>query len=230
MITPRQETATDGQMLRSRVRSPGSSRGRAFCYDSAYRHALGARAWRKLDPAVRCRFSVRPVGDGRIRYRGRMSRVELSIMGWCFAQACRLIGTPLAPYRGQDVPMEIELGEVADPAGVAWRRTYFFAHRPAFTVVSTKSHGLSGGLTEHIGSGFSMRLKLAEESGSLVFRSVGYDMRLFGRFLQIPNWLTPGVTTVAHEQLSGDRFRFVLSVRHPVLGQTIYQEGEFYSD
>lgn len=206
------------------------SRGRVFCYDSAYREALGFRAWRKLDPAVRCRFSVRPVAAGTIRYRGVMARVELSFMGWCFAQACRLIGTPLAPYCGRGVPMEIELAEVDNPAGIAWKRTYLFPQRPPFTVVSIKSHGLPGGLTEHIGSGFSMRLKLEEDAGCLVFRSVGYDVRLLGRLVKIPDWLTPGVTTVLHEQLHGDHFRFVLSVQHPILGQTIYQEGEFYSD
>jgi len=218
------------QHQRHPVSPSRSSRGRVFCYDNAYREALGSKAWRRLDPAVRCRFSVRPVADGAIRYRGVMDRVELSFMGWCFAQACRLIGTPLAPYRARGVPMEIELAEVENPAGVAWKRTYRFARRPPFTVLSVKSHDLSGGLTEHIGSGFSMRLRLEEEGGCLVFRSVGYDVRLLGRLVKIPDWLTPGITTVLHEQLHGDHFRFVLSVQHPILGQTIYQEGEFYSD
>jgi hypothetical protein len=72
-----------------------------------------------------------------------------------------------------------------------------------------------------------MRLALAEQNRNLVFTSTRYEVVIFGRTIRIPDWLTPGVTTVVHEQLHGDRFRFVLAVVHPLLGRTIYQSGEF---
>ena len=218
------------QRYETQAVSRSRASGKIFCYDNVYRDSLGQRAWRRLKPEVRCRFSVRPAGNGRIRYRGIMSRVELTFMGWCFAQACRLIGSPLAPCCGRNVPMRIVLSEDAQLGGVAWKRTYLFANRRPFTVVSTKTHEEKGGVTEHIGSGFSMRLKLQERSGGLVFVSTGYDVSFFGLRFRIPNLLTPGVTTVTHEQIKGSRFRFSLSVDHPILGRTIFQEGEFYSD
>lgn len=197
--------------------------------DRSYRDALGIASWCRLKPEVRSRFSVKPAGSAAIRYAGTMRRVELSLMGWLFAQVCRLIGTPLAPFRGEWVPMSIELLEDPVLGGVAWRRTYRFAGNREFTVCSTKCRGEGNEFIEHIGCGFRMRLDLREVDGDLRFVSTAYDVAVFGRRLRIPSLLTPGVTTVTHEQLSGDRFRFSLSVDHPWLGRTVYQEGVFYS-
>jgi hypothetical protein len=196
----------------------------------AYREILGESGWGRLKPEIRRRFSVRPAAGQCVRYGGVMESVDLSFMGWLFAQVCRLIGTPLVPYRGKNVRTEIELTWDKKLNGVAWHRAYYFGPERTFTVRSTKSHGKSGELVEHIGCGFSMRLKLSEREGDLVFTSTAYQFSIAGWTFQIPALLTPGVTTVTHEQIEGDRFRFSLSVNHPLLGTTIFQDGEFYSD
>jgi len=198
--------------------------------DTGYRDILGEAAWARLNPEIRQRFSIRPAAGQCVRYAGVMDRVELSWMGWFFAQACRLIGTPLAPYRGKNVHMQIELIWDQKLNGVAWNRIYHFRAGRAFTVRSTKSRGGCGELIEHIGCGFSMRLKLSENHGNLVFTSTAYLLSIAGRTMRIPALLTPGVTTVTHEQIERDRFRFSLAVDHPLLGRTIFQDGEFYSD
>ena len=125
--------------------------------------------------------------------------------------------------------MEIELTWDEKLQGVTWHRTYYFVPDREFTVRSTKSHGSDGGLIEHIGRGFSMRLALSEQWGNLVFTSTRYEVEFGERPIRIPAFLTPGVTTVTHEQIAGERFRFSLSVVHPFLGRTIFQEGEFHS-
>ena len=203
--------------------------GQVRTCETVYQDLLGAHAWAQLKPEVRQRFSVRPNVNERILYRGVMERVELSFMGWLLTQICRLIGTPLAPYRGRNVKMDIELVWDEKLQGVTWHRTYYFVPDRKFTVRSTKIHGSDGALIEHIGRGFSMRLALSEQGGKLVFTSTRYEVELAGRRIQIPAILTPGVTTVTHEQIAGNRFRFSLSVDHAILGQTIFQEGEFYS-
>lgn len=212
-----------------RDREEVTARNRHTTRDDSYRSILGEQAWRRLAPEIRARFSAKPRHGKSIRYEGSMHTVELSWMGWLFAQACRLIGTPLALHRGRNVPMMIDLVRDDRLKGVAWHRTYKFPGRTVFTVRSTKCQGSNGEFIEHIGCGFLMRLKLTEENGGLVFRSVSYEIDIRGRHLRIPALLTPGVTTVTHEQLAGERFRFSLSVEHPLLGRTIYQEGEFYS-
>lgn len=196
--------------------------------DASYRAVLGEAAWARLDPHVRQRFSRRPLGDAIMCFRGVMHTVSLSPTGWLFAQACRLIGTPLAPHQGKRVPMRIELQEDQRLGGVQWRRVYRF-RSGRFAVTSTKCRSGTD-LTEHLGHGFTMRLKLSEQDGALCFRSSAYELCVAGRRLRIPDWLTPGVTTVLHEQICGNLFRFSLSVDHPLLGRTIFQEGEFYSD
>jgi len=209
---------------------PSSRTGKISTCDTVYRDLLGAAAWARLRPEVRQRFSVRPAAHEQIRYTGVMHMVELSFAGWLFAQLCRLFGTPLAPHRGKNVNMDIELAWDEHLQGVSWHRTYYFIPDRKFTVRSTKSHGDEYDLIEHIGRGFSMRLKLSERSGNLVFTSTRYEFALAGFRFCIPALLTPGVTTVTHEQIAGDRFRFILSVDHPLLGNTIYQDGEFHSE
>lgn len=198
------------------------------CHDETYRQILGRSAWNELRPEIRRRFSVKPESDGAISYKGQMQTVWLSPMGWLFAQVCRLIGTPLTTLCGKNVPVTVVLIPNAQLDGVTWLRRYEFAGRD-ITVRSTKSHAAGNVLREHIGCGFSMRLSLAEQNGALVFSSEAYELRIPGGWLPIPALLTPGVTTVTHEQIEGDRFRFTLSVVHPLLGRTVYQAGEFHS-
>lgn len=197
--------------------------------DESYREILGTEAWNRLKPEVKQRFSAKPRRGRAIRYNGKMKTVELSFTGWLFAQACRLIGTPLAPWRGTNVPMTIDLIPDDRLHGIAWKRRYQFSQSKSFTVRSTKCKGRKREFIEHIGRGFSMRLKLSELDGNLIFTSVAYELAIRGWALRIPSLLTPGITTVTHAQLTGDRFRFTLSVDHPLLGRTIYQDGEFYS-
>lgn len=223
-------TATSPVTGPPKSRHPRPTPGTVSTCDTVYRDLLGAAAWPRLRLEVRQRFSVRPAGNERIKYIGVMHMVELSFAGWLFAQLCRLIGTPLAPHRGKNVSMDIELAWDEPLQGVSWHRTYYFVPGRKFTVRSTKSHGDNYDLIEYIGHGFSMRLKLSERCGNLVFTSTHYEYALAGFRIRIPALLTPGVTTVSHEQIAGDRFRFILSVDHPLLGNTIYQDGEFHSD
>ena len=196
--------------------------------DRTYRDALG-EAWWRLDPAIRRRFSVRPRNDAVIRYAGTMNIVWLSWTGWLFAQVCRLFGMPLAPETGEDVPMGIELVEDKALGGTSWRRIYHFPGGRNYTVSSTKVGSTGDECIEYINRNFLMRLRLTERAGALVFTSTAYEVRLFGRNFRIPSLVTPGVTTVTHEQLHGEYFRFSLSVDHPLLGRNVFQDGEFYS-
>lgn len=199
----------------------------ALVVEDSYREILGPLAWRRLHPRVRQRFSIKPARGAAIVYRGVMRVVELSFMGWLFAQCCRLIGTPLAPRRGRDVPMRIRLEPQPESDGIMWLRRYDFDDAPSLVVHSTKRRSGARELTEHLGCGFSMRLLLSERGGNLYFVSHAYDITLCGQRLTIPHWLTPGRTTVAHEQVHDDQFRFTLSVDHPWFGRTIYQDGIF---
>jgi len=224
--TNRTEDSQENRDLRfGGIREAEPPENFTFERDSTYREILGEVQWHKLKPEIRKRFSLRPGKGAIIRYRGTMHMVHLSFMGWLFAQICRLIGTPLAPRSGQDVPMEILLEP--DEGGVAWVRIYKFPNQVEYTVRSTKKRGKNNDLIEHIGCGFSMALSLKVMHGDLFFISHAYKLKLLNFEIRIPDILTPGRTTVSHEQITGPRFRFRLSVDHPLFGRTIFQEGEF---
>lgn len=194
--------------------------------DPSFRALLGELAWRRLVPAVRARFAAKPAPGTAILYRGTMHEVRASWAGKLLAEACRLIGTPLAPYCGRDVQVSVRLRLDADGNGIVWERTYHFARRAPVTCVSVK-RAESSGLVEIVGAGIGMALAIAERQGALHFRSTGYFWRWRGRRVALPRWLAPGAMHVVHADLGGGRFRFAIAVTHPLCGEIIRQDGVF---
>ena len=197
--------------------------------DPSFEQLLGELAWRRLAPAIRERFRWKPALGAEIRYVGEMLVVRSSRLGWVMAQLCRLIGTPLAPHRGTHVPVTVTLSLDCDGVGVVWRRLYRFPGRRAVTCLSVKKATDAEGLIECVGGGIGMWLRLSERAGALHFRSTGYFCALGRWRLALPDWLTPGALTVVHRDEGRGRFRFVISVVHPLLGETFFQDGVFSS-
>jgi len=195
--------------------------------DPTYRQLLGEAAWERLSPAIRLRFGLKPAIGCRLRYRGQMLAVRCSRLGWLLAQLCRLIGTPLATGRGRAVPTLVDVYPEAEGGGIVWRRLYGFPGRRPNRVVSIKRPDASHGLIECVGGGFGMALDVFEREASLHFRSRAYFWDFGGRRLPIPALLTPGVTHVVHSDEPDGRFRFRMTIRHPWLGETFFQDGVF---
>jgi len=192
--------------------------------DDTYQKLLGIKAWSKLKPEIRKRFSMKPGSQQTIHYRGWI-HVRRNIAGFLFACFCKIIGGPLVIQQDRSVPIEVELQAEAN-GGVSWIRNYHF-NRGSSQVKSSKRLNTQGELEEHIGCGLSMRLKVFERDGNLYFLSEDYRWRI-GRFcFTVPTLLTPGVTLVSHEQIAGNRFRFSLSVNHRYFGEVFHQLGEF---
>lgn len=186
-----------------------------------FRTLLGPAAWAQLPAAVQARFLPHAA---EVVYAGDM-RVEASPVGWLMAQACRLIGRPLATATGDRVPVSVRVW--AEPRGaLVWDRTYAFAGRRPETVRSRKKADRRG-LVEVVRCGLGMRLALSVEDGALHFRSRGYFMELLGIRLPFPSLATPGRAHVVHRDEGGGRFRFTLDFDHPWFGRTIFQDGVF---
>ncbi|MFL6575490.1 MAG: DUF4166 domain-containing protein [Povalibacter sp.] len=190
-----------------------------------FRGLLGEAAWKRLPAAVQDRFCASAHVHGVTHYRGSM-KVRASFLGRALAQVCRLIGTPVAPWVGDDVTMQVRVYE--SDAGIVWERRYEFANRSPVTVLSTKQLDCEGGLVESLGAGLRMRLCIYEEHGQLHFVSTGYYFEAAGLRLALPNWFLPGVTHVIHEDLGAGNFRFSMSTDHGWLGQLYFQDGVFH--
>jgi len=182
--------------------------------------------WHRLAPAIRKRFAAEPVAGHAIVYDGTMHRIDASLAGRVFAIFCRLLGTPLPPFTGRDIEADIRL-QRHDKDGIVWTRHYRRGDR-MIAVRSVKRLAEDGTLLECVGAGFGMRLRVYEEDGALHFLSTRYFCHVAGCEVALPDLLTPGPIHVVHTDLGDGRFRFTLTARHPLLGETFSQDGVFH--
>ncbi|HXF53184.1 MAG TPA: DUF4166 domain-containing protein [Hyphomicrobiaceae bacterium] len=215
--------ARDVAALGSGARAPR----REVQADTRYSTLLGEKAWARLPEAVRRRFS-KPGHPGNVTiYRGQVISTELSRIGSLLAQAARLVGgpLPLTPGGGGTVTVTV----IEDPAfkGQVWSRSYARAGHFPQVIHSAKRFLGPTGLEEYLGWGLVMRLGLSVEEGTLVFRSLAYGLELRGRFFRLPSWITPGTCEVRHEDQGGGRFRFELTLVHPLVGCLVRQVAVF---
>jgi len=189
-----------------------------------FRALLGEDAWARLPIAVQRRFDLRAHTASDTLYSGRMD-VRASQLGVAFAHCCRVLGTPVAPFTGADVTMQVAVFESAH--GIVWERRYDFHGRAPIVVRSTKQLDSEGCLIEALGAGLRMRLRVYEERGALHFISTGYYFEALGIRQTLPEWFLPGVTHVIHEDLGAGRFRFTMSTDHRWFGQDYFQQGVF---
>ena len=185
---------------------------------------LGPAAWEGLPAAVQDRFGTAS-HHRTVVYSGEMV-VRANPVGWLFAQVCRLIGTPLAPWRGTDVPVRVDV-HLDRRGGLAWDRTYDFAGRKPVMVSSAKLMSPSGALMEVVRGGLGMTLAVTVEDCALHFRSLAYFATLAPVRLPLPLLASPGRAHVIHTDMGGGTFRFTLIFTHPLFGQTLFQDGLF---
>jgi Domain of unknown function (DUF4166) len=189
------------------------------------REALGASAWARLPAAVRARFAA---DLAQAQYEGVFEVVRASRAGRLLALACRLIGTPVVPYTGVQVPATVRV--YADGrGGVVWERLYRFPGRRPCRVRSTKRAGRGGAVIEALPCGLRMALEVFERHGALHFLSSGYFFSGCGLRLVLPRLLPPGRTHVEHIDEGGGWFRFSMTVSHPWLGEVFFQTGRFHA-
>ncbi|MEJ8854062.1 DUF4166 domain-containing protein [Variovorax robiniae] len=184
---------------------------------------VGAAGWARLPAAVQRRFAA---GHADVTYIGHMD-LHCSRIGRLYARVAHLFGGPLTRINADAVPTTVRVSDNGR-GGVVWERSF---HRGGIggdrIVRSTKEIGADGGLLERTDGGLSMSLDVFEEAGSLVFRSRRFQL-VWGRVrIAVPALLTPGVCRVAHTDLGEGRFRFTLTMVHPLWGETFRQTGVF---
>jgi hypothetical protein len=211
------------------VRATGCLSDGSFCRDRGTLEALlGPAAWARLPQSVRARFAE---AAHAVDYVGEFETIRASALGRGIAWAGRLLGTPIAPHTGNNVPAIVHVGPAG--RGVEWRREYRWPGRSASLVRSTKVIAADGKLVEELPACLCMPLDVYESAGVLHFVSRGYYFEFHMPGLRrplrltLPHWLSPGTTHVEHIDEAAGWFRFTMTVSHPVLGEVFYQTGRF---
>lgn len=195
--------------------------------DERYRRLLGAEAWSQLPRAVQRRFSHRHADGETTVYRGQVEETRLTLAGRVLAQAARIAGAPLPLDDRATGPAVVIVTEAPELSGHLWTRIYTRPGRLPQAVRSAKRFQGPTGLEEDLGHGLSMVLTLHVEDGVLVFRSVGYDVRVLGRRWRLPAWASPGRCEIGHRDDGAGRFTFTLKLTHPLLGLIVSQTARF---
>lgn len=179
---------------------------------------VGPAAWQRLPPAVQRRFAT---GHRAITYRGSMD-MRCSRLGRVLAWLVKPFKSPLVTANARGVTTTVHVQPVG--AGVEWGRCF---DNGVGRVCSTKELDAAGRLQECTRGGLGMALEVFEQGGDLVFESRRYFLALGGWRVVIPRLLSPGTCRVEHRDLGHGRFRFTLSMTHPLWGETFHQTGVF---
>ena len=196
---------------------------------ATFRALVGEKGWARLTKDIRVRFASK-VHSKAVHYVGSMEEVACSTPGWILAQAARVVGTPLAPHRGRNVPMDVKVFEDKKTGGTVWERVYYFKNRRPLTVRSTKHFTGKSFLVECVGGGIGMKLDVYEQDHKLHFKSTRYFWQIGDVRLPLPHFMTPGVARVTHTDEGGGLFRFTMTIEHALFGRMFYQDGVFQEE
>ncbi len=222
--------------------APGKRPQAADVGDIRFRALMTETEWASLPLSIRRRFSKSLKGGQSAVYAGEILESQMSRIGWCLAQAARLIGGPLplartrvfgrrpASLHGPNAPNLHAPSVVTVTEGMGgqiWTRLYARGSGFPQVVHSAKRFAGPTGLEEYVGCGIGMALKVYAREGALIFRSAGYFLEMLGRRFSLPAWLTPGTLYVTHAELPDGKFSFTLQIFHPRFGLIIRQMAIF---
>ncbi len=178
--------------------------------------------WSTVHPAIRDRMDRMLESPHATVFRGT-GCVKRSRIGLFFAVVSRIFGSPLVAKQGEQVTTTVRVAPTENGFR-CWHRHFVFPDGGQKLVQTTKMISPTFGMMDVVGArGESLlgtRMRIWSEGKSLCFQSTGYVLRFRSFTVRIPSILTPGVLYAEHRDQGNGSFRYMLSFRHPLWGET----------
>ncbi|MDA7946249.1 MAG: DUF4166 domain-containing protein [Hyphomicrobiaceae bacterium] len=185
--------------------------------------------WQDVYPDVRARMDRLLTSPADTVFEGT-GCVRRSRTGWVFAQLSRLFGGPLVRAQGEQVKVRVRVAPTANGLR-CWHREFIFADGTRQMVQTTKIVDPKLGMLDAVGTEgeklLAMKMRVWSQGKSLFFESDAYILRFRFLAIRIPAILTPGRLFAEHRDEGNGVFRYILAFRHPLWGETFYQDGLF---
>ncbi|MES9833196.1 MAG: DUF4166 domain-containing protein [Candidatus Thiodiazotropha sp. DIVDIV] len=190
------------------------------------KQALGTN-WEALSEIVKQHYDITPGEDTTLILRGEMSEVYHSTIAKLYLLPGRIFGA-LVPYRGKKIPTVVKNWTSAkNSKAMFWYRTLHFPNRPQVIFQSRMEHLAGNEIIEYVKYGMGIRMALFEDNHSLVYKSLGYVLRIGRLKLPIPNWMILGNATIVERATSDTLLHLDFEIVHPLFGKTFSYAGEF---
>ena len=190
--------------------------------DFLMQQALGAD-WHKLPRLIQKHYEVSSDEDTCLEGTMTIAYPNFMLpMIWLIHQFGGLI-----LRRDTDVHTRVQKSANATGKILNWHRTLTYRDGKVDYFRSQMAGLGEQELTETIGYGFGLRLKVEVCNGDLVYRSNGHYWQCGRLHLTIPDWLMLGSATISEHALSESKFYLNFTINHPVWGETYSYRGTF---
>lgn len=212
--------------ITSTAADPGPD-GMTTCTEGQLIKAAIGTDWNNLSKTIQRRFEANPDSDTPLLYEGTMTEIKTSKPGLVFAFFARLLGAPLLPYSGTNIPIDVKVYTEPGKQDIFKQRTYYFPERKPATVHSRMRLDNNGEFLECVGMGLAMQMNIYAKEKALHFDSEEYQWKMLGFTIPIPLFLTPGKTHIQHTDNTDGSFRVRITMCHPWFGEMFLQDGVF---
>lgn len=185
--------------------------------------------WDQVHPSIRARMDKLLTSQSETVFEGR-GCVRRSRIGGVFAYLSKLLGSPLLWRQGEDVITTVRIAPTTNGLR-CWHRQFTFSDGYQQLVQTTKMVSPELGMLDAVGAQgeklLATKMRVWSEGKSLCFESTGYFLRFRHLNMPIPSIFTPGALYAEHRDEGNGMFRYILAFRHPLWGETFYQDGLF---
>lgn len=180
-------------------------------------------AWQTIPPVFQKRYINRPFCHDISTVEGAMDISYSKTMSWMMP-IFRLIHI-LAPYRGKNVPVTVDIRSQIDSDTVSLNRKFYFPDKKPYEFNARMQVVKMNDVIEHMSFGLSWRNHCFYDGKKVVMQHKGYVWRIFGLNIPLPLEFILGSGHAEEEALDDNSYKLTMTLSHPLFGVTYSCSG-----